>query len=334
MIPTLIVLVGIPGAGKTRWATEYMKYTNNAIHLASDSIRNELLWGAGELEAHSPKNNDKVFNTMLERTKSYLQAKTDVIYDATNLNKKRRIHLLNCLRGIECKKKCVCIITDYDQCVKSNSKRETKVPEAVIRKMYTNFQPPHVTEGWDKLVVVCDYGKGNYNFTDLIDTCSKFDQENPNHDYSLWEHMDRTCDWVYHSYDDSKGSWIDKSALVDAAMFHDIGKLKTKSYDENGVAHYYNHHNVGAYDSILYIKKNINLPSLYVDTDHFALDVANYIYYHMHPYISWNKSENALKRDKKLLGEDMFNNIMLLHKADKNSQKKDKIEYQVTLDGK
>ena len=45
-------------------------------------------------------------------------------------------------------------------------------------------------------------------------------------------------------------------------------------------------------------------------------DVTNMIYYHMHPYLAWKQSEKAKERDKKLLGEKMFNDIMLLHEAD------------------
>jgi hypothetical protein len=45
-------------------------------------------------------------------------------------------------------------------------------------------------------------------------------------------------------------------------------------------------------------------------------DVTNMIYYHMHPYLAWKQSEKAKERDKRLLGEKMFNDIMLLHEAD------------------
>ena len=46
------------------------------------------------------------------------------------------------------------------------------------------------------------------------------------------------------------------------------------------------------------------------------LYIANLIYYHMHPYMSWRQSESAMKKAKKQLGEQMFDDIMLLHEAD------------------
>ena len=40
--PKLILLVGIPGAGKTTYSNEYVKSNPNIIHLSSDLIRKEL----------------------------------------------------------------------------------------------------------------------------------------------------------------------------------------------------------------------------------------------------------------------------------------------------
>ena len=44
--------------------------------------------------------------------------------------------------------------------------------------------------------------------------------------------------------------------------------------------------------------------------------VSNLIYYHMHPYMSWKQSEKAKERDRKLLGDEMFNDVLRLHEAD------------------
>ena len=47
--PRLILLVGIPGSGKTIYARKYVETTLNTIHLSSDAIRKELYGRGGNL---------------------------------------------------------------------------------------------------------------------------------------------------------------------------------------------------------------------------------------------------------------------------------------------
>ena len=46
------------------------------------------------------------------------------------------------------------------------------------------------------------------------------------------------------------------------------------------------------------------------------LYVAQLIQWHMRPYLAWDVSEKAKQKDRKLLGEHLFNDICLLHAAD------------------
>lgn len=103
-------------------------------------------------------------------------------------------------------------------------------------------------------------------------------------------------------------------ALLTAALLHDIGKPYTQSKlnakgEDNGECHYYQHHCVGAYESMLYTK-NMGY------SDDEIIRVANLIYYHMCPYMAWKASNKARERDRKSLGEEMYNDILLLHEAD------------------
>ena len=77
-----IMLVGLPGSGKT-YITE--NYFSRAKHISSDAIREEL-WG----DANDQRNGDKVFYEMDKRTCSALEAGEDVVYDATNMNSRKR----------------------------------------------------------------------------------------------------------------------------------------------------------------------------------------------------------------------------------------------------
>lgn len=105
--------------------------------------------------------------------------------------------------------------------------------------------------------------------------------------------------------------------LLIAALIHDIGKLDTKTrFNSRGVmdgeCHYYNHNCAGAYKAMFYLS---NIEKIWGKPCLMSY-VTNLIYYHMHPYLAWKQSEKAKKRDKRLLGNELFNDIMLLHKAD------------------
>ena len=61
--PSLILLVGVPGSGKTTYAEKYVEEHPNTIHISSDRIRAEL-WGS---EATQGDNNE-VFSLMEYKT--------------------------------------------------------------------------------------------------------------------------------------------------------------------------------------------------------------------------------------------------------------------------
>lgn len=82
--------------------------------------------------------------------------------------------------------------------------------------------------------------------------------------------------------------------------------------ETTNIAHYYQHHCVGAYDSIFYL-----YPSG-VD----KLDVSILINLHMFPYF-WGKDkehgENTRLKYEILWGKWLYEKVMELHKADKMS---------------
>ncbi len=61
----------------------------------------------------------------------------------------------------------------------------------------------------------------------------EFNQDTPYHNHTLLKHTAFVL----------KNSNNDITSRL-SALFHDVGKLYTKSYDENNIAHFYNHHDV------------------------------------------------------------------------------------------
>ena len=87
-MPIFHMLVGLPGSGKTYYVNKHLKRENTTI-LSSDEIRKVLL---GSEEAQW--GNSIVFDAMNYAAIENLRQGRNVIYDATNINSKRRIALL------------------------------------------------------------------------------------------------------------------------------------------------------------------------------------------------------------------------------------------------
>lgn len=306
-IPEFTMLVGLPASGKTALANQ-MKGGYTKVH-SSDELRQEL-YGDVNDQTH----NQELFVELHRRIKQDLIDGYDVIYDAANINKKRRIAFLQELKNIICRKRCIVVMTPYERCVELNNLRDRKVPESVIRNMLLNWQPPDYSEGWDSIEIHFNMNKDEdirrWSFPTLFEgDCGidNFPQENSHHSLTLGEHCRKANRYLRNKYPD-------KIYIQHAALLHDIGKIETKTYlnskgENDGDCHYYQHHCVGAYNSMFYLY-------YYGFSSNLIIYISNLIYYHMHPYISWKSSEKAKMNDRKLLGDEMFNDILLLHEAD------------------
>lgn len=302
--PTMFMMQGLPGSGKSTLAQKIVDGAPREIHIhSSDAIRKEMF--GDESVQDKPQ---AVFTELHRRIKNDLRNGIDVVYDATNINGKFRRAFLAELKNIPCTKTNVCVVAPYDVCLENNSKRERKVPEYVIRKKYMTWQPPDYGEGFDEILLYSyRVERPKWTIAYYLRTVQDFDQKNSHHTMTLGEHGYRAEKYIEEHFGDNH-------TLLMAALLHDCGKPFTqtsKNYrgEEDGDFHYYQHNCVGAYDSLMYLMRN-HMP---VET---IIYISNLIYYHMHPYMSWKQSEKAKERDRKLLGDEMFNDILRLHEAD------------------
>ena len=301
-------MCGLPASGKSTWADVNKEKLNAVIH-SSDNIRLEF----GDVNDQSQ--NELVFNTLHKRIKEDLLNGKNVIYDATNLSRKRRIHFLsNELKYVPCEKICVLFATPYEICQKNNAARDRKVPEHVLKRMIKNFETPCLQEGWDDIQIVWyDYNKYGikYNYTKDLCKWTKISHDNPHHSLSIGNHMLAAEDY-YADMD------IDRDrlpVLYDSIMMHDCGKVFCKAFvDSKGNpcenAHYYQHHNVSAYNSLFYLKE------LDMYNDEEILYGSLLINLHMNPFLSWKNSDKAKEKDRRLFGDDVIANIELIHQCD------------------
>lgn len=317
--PTVIMLVGLPGSGKSTFAKmfkeEQKKQLNRDWEIFSSDAMREELFGDERIQG-TPENRELIFSTLFKRIKKQLLDRKNAIFDATNLNKRRRINFIKQLENVPCNKGCILIATPYKECLQNNSSRSRIVPDEVVKQMYMNFQPPHKSEGWDWIDI--QYPSVLHPIdTNILKKWGNYDQGNEHHTLSLGNHMLKTYFYIV----DDDGYKSDRN-LRYAALWHDIGKPFTrtevnKKGEIDGNIHYYQHNCVGAYDSLFYCISYDNL--FKYDDVYDILDVSNLIYYHMHPYMTWDKSEKAMKRDQKLLGEEFFKRVMFLEEADVNA---------------
>lgn len=308
--PSMIMLVGLPGSGKSTFAKTITysgdispEDTKPIIH-SSDELRREM-YGDSSIQG----DNDALFNELHKRIIRDLKSGKNVVYDATNINKKQRIHFLNKLKDIDCYKDCIVMATKLDTCLKNNRNRtDRQIPDNVIHRMYLNYQPPHENEGFENIIYIFNDDLSDKTLGDFFKIANNFDQKNRHHNLTLGKHCAKAGEYIQNKRPDN-------FLLLIAALLHDVGKLSTQTKLNHkgkfdGDYHYYNHQNTGAYDSMFYTY-NVG-----TGEDEDITYVANLIYYHMHPYMSWKQSDKSRKRDMDLLGEKLFNDVLLLHEAD------------------
>lgn len=299
-----IMLVGLPGSGKSTYAKK-LEEEGYRIH-SSDAIREELTG-----DENTQTKNAEVFEILGNRVRTDLKAGKSCVYDATNVVSKRRRGFLGTLEKIDCVKECILFLTPIDECKRRNQSRERTIPEEVIEKMLRTFWVPMYYEGWDIISVISD----NYTYRIPLFLCNGFDQKNRYHSLTLLEHMQQAMSYI------SNCKKLDKTSkrykcLMTAALYHDIGKLYTQTFitkkgELTDDAHYYGHENYGTYLFLLHSFSGNTILDLGESFYTAAL-----INWHMKPYVAWEQSEKAKKRDIAIIGEEMYKDIMMLHEAD------------------
>lgn len=309
MYPRFTMLIGLPGCGKSTLANKF-KDTYHKVVLSSDSIREELF--GDEDEQMEP---ERVFATMFHRTVQALEDDFDVIYDATNINRKLRMNTLERLKKAVSKPftaEAVVVYTDIAEVKRRNASRSRVVPEYVIDNMLKNFELPIYGEGWNFIGVHYSTDP-KLNWLEAVDYYAKdLIHDNPWHNMNVDEHMRAALYYFNTHYNPNDyPDYLEKAILL-----HDIGKRFCKTYvnrkgQTTEVAHYYQHANPGAYFA-LGINFDLSEEDKYI--------IALLINYHMRPLEAWKDSKKAEEKDKRLLGDELYNYLKVLHTCDEMSE--------------
>lgn len=145
----LIVMVGVPGAGKTTLAK---KLVEKGFHyMNADSIRLELYGNAAE-----QGDKEQVFALFFERFEQALSGSLDIVVDNTNINMKQRKPLLDRAQAAGYTDVQLWMLdVPLQLCLQRNASRERTVPDDIVTNMFhelTRSGRPQRSEG--RLVII------------------------------------------------------------------------------------------------------------------------------------------------------------------------------------
>jgi predicted kinase len=152
--PTLYMVMGVPGSGKTTWAKK-----QGLPILSSDAIREELTGSAGDQDTVPPK---EIFRILDERVGEYLKHGEGVIYDALNIEPdKRRPRLKYWIEQYKAQIIGVLFTTPIEIAKERNKSRERVVRDDIIERFARIFEenPLDTTKDWfDRIIEVDEHG--------------------------------------------------------------------------------------------------------------------------------------------------------------------------------
>lgn len=147
----LIVMCGLPASGKSTYA-EWLAESGVFCSVCPDKIRGEL-YGDENIQGDGKR----VFALAHARIEDLGRNKNNVVFDATNIDRKTRKDLVKKMRPHFDIIICKWFSTPLLLCKLRNAKRERQVSEEVLDSMYERFRAPMIDEGFDIVEEIKNY---------------------------------------------------------------------------------------------------------------------------------------------------------------------------------
>lgn len=149
--PLVIVLVGVPGSGKSTWYEKHRSVVDaNAVYISSDKYIEDAARAKGMTYSEAFK---ELAPAAMQHVKQQVQEakrhNKDIVWDQTNVSVKSRKKIMQALPRYY-KIAVVFPIPEPEELKRRLSNRPGKeIPEPVIQSMIANFQEPTRAEGFD-----------------------------------------------------------------------------------------------------------------------------------------------------------------------------------------
>jgi predicted kinase len=157
----LVLLIGIPGSGKTTLASTLIG--KGFERLCADDIRLELY--GNEAEQGNPK---EVFTIFFERLESLLALNKDIVIDNTNVKFEHRQQIIDRANKFQYTDIQLWVLdVPLAVCLERNKKRERQVPEDVITNLFNTLNKhgrPKTSEGEIVTIKVGESGQWQFSF--------------------------------------------------------------------------------------------------------------------------------------------------------------------------
>ena len=316
----LFMMVGLQGSGKSTYAKMTPSW-----YFSADDYRVRF----------SEEDNNQIFQRFYQDLDNLImdiyfgiKENMPVILDNTNITIKDRAETFNHIKkwkklypNLTYVVTAVIMATPFDVCLQRVKDRAEKtgkiIPEEVVYSYRKKFCIPFSEEGFTRIIIingitfnpVMQIKHNARDYAALMFKMINFNQENPHHKYTLGFHMVACQQLVSERIQNFYGQrWMPVAAIV-----HDWGKYYTKSYNNNGIAIYYSHAEVGTYELLTHLEL---IPQKDFEV-HEVLRVLAYVNYHMRPF-DWN-TEKAIRKALNTFGDVLMHDLIEFNKIDKEA---------------
>lgn len=132
----VIMLCGLPGTGKDTWIAQNVP---DLPMVSLDDLRVKM-------KISPTDNQGRVVQAAQNELKALLRAKQPFVYNATNTTADTRAKFVQLFENYGAKVRIVWLETEWNENLRRNSARKAVVPENVIGRMLSSFQPPAAME--------------------------------------------------------------------------------------------------------------------------------------------------------------------------------------------